>query len=93
MKRTSDIKFFELCDEIDYWKEQAEHYKEKYETELSERMIDSNQRLKEAQSGVANALLFALSVTDGEDGELIINKENRKSLSKSWIKNEQEETE
>jgi hypothetical protein len=32
--KTVDYKFHELCAEIDYWKEQAEYYKEQYEKEL-----------------------------------------------------------
>lgn len=84
MKHTADIKFLELCEEIDFWKEQARYYKKEYEQQLQERSIESKQNLVDAQEGVANALRFALAVEDGENGELIINKENRILLGHHW---------
>jgi hypothetical protein len=84
--KTIDIKFADLCDEIDYWKDQADKYKELYERELQERAIASKKSLIEAQEGVANALMFALSVTDDKDGNLVMSKENRKEFAKNYKK-------
>lgn len=39
-----------------------------------------------AGAGMANALRFALSVQDDEDGNLVISKENRQSLAETWSK-------
>jgi hypothetical protein len=79
--RTADIKFHELCEEIDYWKhkakkaeEEAEYYREEYSKLL-------NENLARSQQGVANALLFALSVKDDEEGNLILDKDSRKQLA------------
>ena len=74
----------DLCDQIDYWKDKAMTYKKLYEDEIKERSLEANKRLQDAQEGVANALLFALSVKDDKDGNLIINKEDRKLLSKRY---------
>lgn len=82
--KTIDYKFHELCNEIDYWKSEAEYYKQKYEAEIQKRSIESKERLLEAQKGVADALMLALSVTDDAEGNLVINKENRKELAKRY---------
>ena len=81
--KTIDYKFSELCEEIDYWKDQARYYQEKYEEEVLTRSIESKERLLEAKKGVANALMFALSVEDKEDGSLSISSENRKVLAEN----------
>ena len=82
--KTADIKFLELCGEIDYWKERTikaekniEYWKDKYSKHI-------NDRIKSAEKGVADAIVFALSVTDDMDGNLIINKENRKILEERF---------
>jgi hypothetical protein len=83
-ERTIDIKFSDLCDEIDYWKartmkaeEDADYWKNEYTENL-------NKNLASAQKGVANALMFALSVRDDENGNLVIDKENRKTLAENY---------
>lgn len=81
--KTIDYKFSELCEEIDRWKDEAQYWKEKYEAERNEFMEHINQSLSSAEQGVANTLLFALSVKDNPDGSLSISKENRKTLAKS----------
>ena len=43
---------------------------------------------EEAQKGVANALIFALSVTDDEDGNLVVSKEDRVVLSDQFNEKE-----
>jgi hypothetical protein len=82
--KTVDIKFLDLCDEIDYWKERAEkaekdakYWQEEYSKHL-------NESLASAQKGVANALMFALSVRDDENGNLVINKDDRKMLAENY---------
>ena len=84
--RTIDIKFHELCEEIDYWKNQANYYKDLYEKEVTQRSIESKERLLQTQKDVANALRLALYATDDKDGNLVIDKESRKELAKNWTK-------
>mgnify|MGYP006308712481 CR=1 FL=1 len=81
--RTADIKFLELCDEIDYWRERtkkAEADAEYWQTEYTKHV---NEGLVSAQKGVANALMFALSVRDDEDGNLVIDKDKRQELAEN----------
>lgn len=82
--KTIDIKFSELCDEIDFWKERseqaeqdAEYWKNQYQTLLNESLIN-------AKKGVANALMFALHATDDENGNLVIDKESRKKIAETY---------
>jgi hypothetical protein len=82
--KTVDVKFLQLCNEIDQWKDEANYWKEKYEELNKEYSQHLNQSLASAQKGVANALMFALSVKEDENGNLIINKESRKDLSETW---------
>jgi hypothetical protein len=44
-----------------------------------------NDNLETAKQGVANALRFALLVSDDENGNLVISKDNRKDLAEFWI--------
>lgn len=74
----------DLCNQIDYWKDKAMTYKKLYEDEIKQRSIESNERLEDAKRGVGQALMFALSVKDDQDGNLIINKEDRKLLAKGY---------
>lgn len=74
----------QLCERIDNLEAEVEYWKSKYEDETRQRSIESTQRMKEAQKGVANALMFALSVRDDEQGNLVISKEDRKSLAENW---------
>lgn len=82
--KTVDVKFYELCDEIDYWKERtkvaeddAKYWKDEYSKHLNESLVS-------AQKGMANALMFALSVRDDENGNLVIDKDARKELAESY---------
>ena len=81
-----DRTVYNLCEEIDYWKEQAEYYKNQFEQERNSNIKQSNEALSAAKQGVANALLFALSVKETSDGCLVIDKEARKTLSKNFKK-------
>lgn len=84
MRNTFDRTVYSLCLEIDDLKEQVEFWKSKYETEIQERNIEWKERSEEAMRGVGNALLFALSVQDDENGNLVISKESRKELAQNW---------
>ena len=82
--RTADIKFVELCDEIDRWKAEAKYWKEMFEQERDERTELLNQNMLNAKKGVANALMLALHVKDDEEGNLVIDKDSRKELAESF---------
>jgi FtsZ-binding cell division protein ZapB len=84
MKNTFDKTVYSLCLEIDELKEEVKYWREKYEEEknANAKMLDEN--LQQAKQGVANALRFALSVQDDENGNLVISKENRQSLAETW---------
>lgn len=73
-----------LCERIDDLEQEVEYWKSKYETEVKERNEDLNSRMDETRKGVANALMFALSVKDDENGNLIISNEDRKELAANW---------
>lgn len=82
--KTAEIKFLELCDEIDYWKDEAkkaqkeaEYWKNEYSTHLQE-------SLASAQRGVAQALTIALAVTDDAEGNLVIKKKDRKKIAEEF---------
>ncbi len=84
MKTTFDKTVYSLCLEIDELKEEVRYWQEKYEEErnVNAKMLDEN--LLQAKQGVANALRFALSVQDDENGNLVISKENRQTLKETW---------
>jgi hypothetical protein len=82
--KTFDIKFSELCDEIDYYKFEAERWKAKYEELKNETTKKTSDDLTRAQRDVGNALMFAFHVKDDENGNLVINKEDRKELTKRF---------
>jgi len=82
--KTIDYKFSELCEEIDRWKNEAQYWKEKYEEEISESIERTNESIEMSKKGIANALMFALSVTDDENGNMVINKQDRKTLAENW---------
>lgn len=82
--RTIDYKFQQLCEEIDYWKEQSEYYEEKYKTEMQINAGNINKQLKESKQGVANALMFALNIKDNKDGSLSISSKDRKQLAENY---------
>ena len=82
--KTVNIKFYDLCDEIDYWKNKANYYKKQFEEERKARSILLNETMLSSQKGIANALMLTLSVEDNKDGSLSISKENRKVLSQTF---------
>lgn len=83
---TADRTMIDLCDQVDYWKQQATKWKEMYEDEVKENNRHMTDRLNEAKTGVAKALMFALSVSEGEDGSLVIPAENRSQLAEVYAK-------
>ena len=82
--KTIDLKISELCNEIDDWKQEAEYWKNKFKKLEKDYCKQSDEDLKSAQKGVANALMFALHVEDDADGNLKINKENRKIMAEPF---------
>ena len=82
--KTIDYQFSKLCNKIDQWKEEAEYWKAKYEALNKEYNAHLDKSLIESQKGIANAFMFALSVKDDENGNLIIDKNGRKELGENW---------
>ncbi len=82
--KTIDYKFCELCEEIDFWKSRAKHFEKLYEDELQASNSRTMEDLERTKKGVANALMFAISVKDNPDGSLSISKEDRKQLSENY---------
>ena len=82
--KTIERNVHQLCNQIDDLKDQVEYWKSKYEQEVKERNEEINQRLEETRKGVANALMFALSVKDDANGNLVISNEDRKELAANW---------
>ena len=80
---TVDRTFYSLCQEIDDLKEAVNYWKTMYETERNENMKALNERLEQSKKGIADALMFALSVSDNENGDLVISKENRMFLAEN----------
>lgn len=82
--RKSDATFIDLCDEIDELKDAVSYWKQMYENERDASIKQMNERFEETKKGVGQALMFALSVRDNEDGSLSISKEDRKQLAKNF---------
>jgi hypothetical protein len=81
INNTFDRTVYNLCEEIDDLKQEVKYWREKYEEEkrANTKMLDEN--LQQAKQGVANALMFALSAQDDENGNLVISKSKRKELA------------
>lgn len=75
---------YDLCAEIDDLRRQVTYWREKFEEERNERSSLLNSQLETAKQGVANALMFALSVKDDANGNLIIDRESRKQLAENY---------
>jgi len=76
--------FYSLCQEIDDLNESVEYWKGLYEAERKTNNDMLNENLESAKKGVTNALRFALSVSDDENGNLVISKDDRKQLAENW---------
>jgi hypothetical protein len=81
---TFDRTVLSLCYEIDDLKDQVEYWKTKYEAEIQENIQRTNESIENSKKGIANALMFALSVRDDENGNLVIDREDRKTLAENW---------
>lgn len=83
LKGREDLLVSQLCREIDHLQESVEYWRNKYEEEkkLYDNMLSQN--LADAQKGLGQALMFALSVKDSENGDLVIPAENRELFAKS----------
>lgn len=81
---TFDRTVFDLCLKIDNLKEEVDYWKQKYENERNENMNNINENLERSKQGIARALMFALHVKDDENGNLIIDKEDRKVLAEQF---------
>lgn len=79
--KRNELLAMELCEEIDWWKERANHYEKLYKEEVALNVQQTNERLDQAKKSVGFALQLALSVRDNEDGSISISKENRKHLA------------
>lgn len=79
--KTIEVKIYDLCEEIDYWKEKTE--KAEKDAEYWRKQYDEllNQNIKSANEGVANALRFALAIKEDEKGNIVIDKESRETLT------------
>ena len=84
MKNTFDRTIYSLCKEIDDLKEEVSFWRDLYEKENRENMEMINKNLEESKKGVVTALMFALSTRDDENGNLIIDKENRQQLAEHF---------
>jgi hypothetical protein len=82
--KKSERTFYSLCQEIDDLNESVEYWKSLYEAERKINNDRLNENLESAKQGVANALRFALSVSDDENGNLVISKDDRKQLAENW---------
>ena len=82
--KTIEINTYQLCNKIDDLKEEVAYWQTKYEEEKAMNNTMLNENLASAQKGVRNALMFALSVKDDTNGNLVIDKESRKELANSW---------
>jgi hypothetical protein len=86
MKSSFDKTVYSLCEEIDELKESVLYWKERYENEVSERNKEWKERSEQVKKDLGTALLFALSTTDDENGNLIIKKEDRSALADRFKK-------
>ena len=73
-----------LCQEIDDLKFEVEIWKSRFEEERKARMELLGDVESQTKKDLANALLFALSVNDDSDGNLVIPKERREILAERY---------
>ena len=82
--KTADLKFLELCDEIDYWKTKAKKWEDDYNELMEEYRQTINEHSESIKKSCGQALLFALHVQDDAEGNLVIKKEDRKTLADQY---------
>mgnify|MGYP001156518548 CR=1 FL=1 len=83
-KKTIDILTSNLCEKIDQLKEDRDYWKQKFEEEQAKYSQFLNERISQSKRDLGNALMFALSTTDNEKGDLVITQEKRETLAKNW---------
>lgn len=86
-----DRTVWSLCHEIDCLTAEVEYWKEMYESEAKRYNQLSKDTLASSKKGVADALMLALSVSEGDDGSLVISKDSRKKYAK-YLKSTANET-
>ena len=75
-----DIKFAELCDEVDYWKQKAEYWKQEYDTVRIKHLQSMNDSIDNGKEQIGMMLSAVL------DPDSVINKGHQKILEESVIK-------
>jgi hypothetical protein len=73
-----------LCAEIDFLRAELETMNEQVIKLRAENTKMINDNLAESQKGVAQALMFALSVEEDANGNLVIPSENRQYLADQY---------
>lgn len=71
--KTINLKFNELCDEIDYWKDEAEHYRLKYEKLHKEYIGQLDKSTKDSMDMCGKIFSVMLRSEQTEKGVLIKN--------------------
>lgn len=90
VNNTFDRTVFSLCLEIDGLKEDVKYWKQMYDDEFKRNNDMVNNNLKNAQQDLANVFAFALAVRDDKDGNLVIDKDDRKILAERLKENRSE---
>jgi hypothetical protein len=81
MKNTIERTVYSLCLEIDELKNEVEYWHSKYEEEKKANASMIDKALLDSRKDIVKAFVFVISVNDGN---LVINKENRESLGEIW---------
>lgn len=81
---TADRTLLSLCNEIDRLREAVEHWKEMYETERAENIKVMNENMNRAKVDLGKTISLVLAMSEDGDGNLLINKENRKALAEDY---------
>lgn len=77
---TFDLTVMELCEKVEYWKQRAEYFECLYENEREEHWKTNQEHFKTVQQNLSDTLMLCLSTVEDGNGNLIINKEDRKAL-------------
>ena len=68
---TADLKFLELCYEIDCWKQEAEYYKNLYNESQKDYNELLNRGIADGQKTVGSLLSLMLNASTIEEGTII----------------------
>ncbi len=72
---TADIKFFELCEEIDYWKSEAQKWENQYNEMVAKYNTLINDDIKHSQVMIGNLVKLALVSDEEKIKQVFWNKE------------------